>query len=84
MLIKKVFCRKDGSTFQYTIQTSSNKQEWLKDGKAHREDGPAVIFNNGRGDYWFNDKFYGTTDYWSVESWKEYVKVLLQNPNEKV
>jgi hypothetical protein len=40
-----------------TLKTyPSGRQEWLLNGKHHREDGPAIIFPDGFQSWWLNDK----------------------------
>ena len=33
-------------------------QRWYLNGKLHREDGPAIIFNNGTQEWWLNGKLH--------------------------
>jgi len=41
-------------------------ERWYKDGKWHREDGPAVIYRNGSKEYYLNDKQIKEKDYLKV------------------
>ena len=48
---------------------------WFKDGKLHREDGPAVYWN-GCKEYWYNDKCHKSSYYIKTvrdAGWKEIV-----------
>jgi len=40
---------KDG----YVIKHFESTTEWYKDGKRHREDGPAIEFRSGKSPLWF-------------------------------
>lgn len=40
----------------YELVLHSRRQEWLKDGKLHREDGPAYVQDNGIKEWWLNNK----------------------------
>lgn len=53
-----------------------DRVEYYKNGKLHREDGPAVIYNNGRKEWWVNGRRHreggpavewinGTNQYWT-------------------
>ena len=35
-----------------------DKKEWYKEGKYHREDGPAIEHENGSKEWWFEDKIH--------------------------
>ncbi len=36
------------------VEYSDGSKEWYKDGKLHREDGPACEYTNGIKEYWIN------------------------------
>jgi hypothetical protein len=40
--------------FPSAIWTSGHR-EWYKNGKLHRENGPAVIYEDSETEYWLND-----------------------------
>jgi hypothetical protein len=40
---------------EHIIQTNSY-QVWRRNGKLHREDGPAVVYESGAQEYWLDDK----------------------------
>lgn len=39
-------------------------QRWLKDGKTHRVDGPAVIYPSGYHEWWLNGRYMLSEDEW--------------------
>ena len=38
------------------IQDNYGNKRWYKEGKFHREDGPAIEYADGRKEYWKNDR----------------------------
>ena len=47
-----------------------------KNGKVHREDGPAKIFIDKSISWWLENKFYGTNTSFTTKTWKEFVENL--------
>ena len=41
---------------RYFIITPDGEKHWYKNGRSHREDGPAVIYVNGTKEWWLNGK----------------------------
>jgi len=39
------------------------EEVWYKDGKLHREDGPAIIYGNGQEYYYLNDCYYTHSEF---------------------
>ena len=44
----------------YEIRVDTWRITWELDGKAHREDGPALIWSDGSKSWWLNGKLYNT------------------------
>ena len=42
----------------------SGDEVWIKDGNYYRVDGPAIIYANGRMDWFINNWFYRSIDDW--------------------
>lgn len=42
----------------HRIEYNSGRKIWLKDGKLHRIDGPALIYEDGIEEYWLNGIWY--------------------------
>jgi hypothetical protein len=40
----------------WRILCTTDNSMWMKNGQAHREDGPAVIWLNGKLAWWINDR----------------------------
>jgi hypothetical protein len=49
---------------------------WYKDGKLHREDGPALIYSYGNKEYWLNNKCLSKEEWWNRLSHEMRLKVL--------
>ena len=43
---------------EYTVKVHDGVKEWYLNGKAHREDGPAVEYAGGYKEWWLNDKLH--------------------------
>ena len=41
---------------EYTVKVYNDRTEWFLNGKLHREDGPAVEWNNGNKEWFLNGK----------------------------
>lgn len=40
-----------------SIIQKNGRKEWYRKGVLHREDGPAIEYSDGNGEYWINDVF---------------------------
>ena len=58
------------------IDSHGNKV-WYKNGKYHREDGPAIEYATGDKEWWLNNKYYGYNNDFTNESWKRFIKTLI-------
>jgi hypothetical protein len=45
---------------EYTVRVDRDRTEWYLNGQYHREDGPAVEFENGYKEWWLNGKRHRT------------------------
>jgi hypothetical protein len=61
---------------------------WFKDGKCHREDGPAIIypkgspyFNKGYQEWWLNDRYLKREEWWKAISDEMKLKALFNGEN---
>ncbi len=43
-------------TYTGMVEFPSGTKFWFKNGKLHREDGPAIIRDDGNVEYWIDDK----------------------------
>jgi hypothetical protein len=50
---------------------------WYKDGKLHREDGPAIEWHDGAKSYYLNDLKYSKKDYQDIIS-KSFVNKVIE------
>ena len=41
---------------EYTVKVYNDRTEWFLNGKCHREDGPAVEWEDGTKNWWLNGK----------------------------
>ena len=48
------------------VKYDSGTKHWFKNGKFHREDGPARELANGDKEYWLNDKHYSYTEWYAI------------------
>jgi hypothetical protein len=55
------------------IECDNGDKVWYKYGKLHREDGPAVIYSNGRKEYYLNGKWYKNIT--SDEEWINFLTI---------
>jgi len=46
------------------VEFNNGTRWWFKDGKRHREDGPAAIGADGNHSYWLNNECYTREDYY--------------------
>ena len=60
----------------YLQVLDGSHKAWLKNGKYHREDGPAIIYDDGTVEYWLNGKQVKSKDYNSPEFKKRWQKLL--------
>ncbi len=51
------------NNFTGIVEWKNGNKIWLKDDKYHREDGPAIVWNNGTIQWWLNNKIV-----WSSEN----------------
>ena len=58
------------------ITLNSNAIRYFKDGKHHREDGPAIEHANGFKNWIYKNRSYGRNGYFTNQTWKEKVKKL--------
>jgi hypothetical protein len=56
----------------------------IKNGKPHREDGPAVEYENGEKHWYYEGKCYGFNDSFTNESWIEFVEQLQREEELKI
>lgn len=43
---------------EYTIKKVLNSTRWVVKGQFHREDGPAIVYDNGGASWWRHDKLH--------------------------
>lgn len=61
----------------YVIEKTDLSKRWYKNGRLHREDGPAIEYSSGAKEWWLNNKHYGYNSKFTNESWKKFVKTLI-------
>jgi hypothetical protein len=54
------------------VESSDGSQAWWRNGKRHREDGPAVIFPCGSTEYWIKDECMTLKEFNARNDPKEY------------
>ena len=61
---------------EYTVEYNYEQRGWYKDGKKHREDGPAEAWSDGIKEWWLNDREYSEKEYWKMMNLKNKNRVL--------
>lgn len=60
-IIKVSFYHEIPNNFTGIVEYPSQTKVWLKEGKRHREDGPAVIYSGGGNQWWIDGNWYPFT-----------------------
>ena len=67
---------------QVEIEYASGNKSWLKHGKRHREDGPAVEYSNGEKYYFLENFQYSEEEYWKKIKELKKCKLFKLNANK--
>jgi hypothetical protein len=43
---------------EYTVRVYKDRTEWFLNGKLHRDNGPAIEWNNGSKEWWLNNELH--------------------------
>ena len=65
--------RPDDKSGEYVVIYPGGIKQWYKDGKRHREYGPAIEYANGHKVYYYESQFYPEIE--SDEEWKNFLKL---------
>ena len=58
----------EGSRFTGISKNPRHRQTtWYADGEIHREDGPAIMYENGDHMFWLHDLYYSSIEEWAQE-----------------
>lgn len=68
---------------EYTSGFHSGNKYWLKDGKSHREDGPAVEYNDGSKQWWIEGTYYYSEEDFKKEIERRSQKNINSETNTK-
>jgi len=74
-LVKNILHFKGKRNFTGVVKNEHNSFIYYLNGKFHREDGPAVEWSNGDKKWFLNDKYYGSNNDYTNESWIRFVKL---------
>ena len=55
-LVKNILCFENKETFTGVVEDSNGNTSYYLNGKAHREDGPAITYAHGRKEWFLNGK----------------------------
>lgn len=73
-LIKQLKWREQNSPLNDTeisIEWANGDKQWWRHGELHREDGPAIVYADGKKEWYLEDQ-----PYYSVKQWKKALREL--------
>lgn len=62
----------------------NNSINYFKNGTRHKEDGPAIEYENGECSWYFKDGLYGIDDQFTVQSWMIFIEELQREERLKI